>query len=197
MYLIKITVLITSWAFVFAPPTWAQNIPAPIHGVTFEEWAAANARIANNMDKSEVENILGVTETQFQEVDAGFTKAWKESPDPQREFSRLYGEAFANPNSGRFAKAPMQVAQKGKLATFEDYARVQGHLQAAVKFGIDPQKVLEEHGLTVYEFSQEAGQWVQKLATQAKAGGDGQSIMQWHDRLAFYEEQYSKGYAKP
>lgn len=196
MYLIKIAVLITSLAFASALPASAQDIPAPIHGVTFEEWAAANARIANTMDKSEVENILGVTDAQFQEIDAGFTKAWKESPDPQREFSRLYGEAFANPNSGRFAKAPMQVAQKGKLATFEDYARVQGHLQAAVKFGVDPQKVLEQHGLTVYEFSQEAGQWVQKLANQANAGGDGHSIMQWHDRLAFYEAEYSERYAK-
>jgi hypothetical protein len=197
MHSIKKLILAASLTLAYTAIAIAQDIPAPINGVTFQEWAAANARIANNMDRADVEKTLGVNDTQFKEIDDGFTQALKnEKDDSQRPLAQAYGDAFANPNNGRFASSETQVALTGKLATFEDYARVQGHLQAATKLGIDPQKILEEHGLTVYEFSQEAGQWVQKLAAQARAGGDGQAILRWHERLAFYEAEYSKQPAK-
>ncbi|MBB4009146.1 hypothetical protein [Allorhizobium taibaishanense] len=192
----KVAVLASPIVIGLTLPTSAQSLPAPINGVSFEEWAAANARMANNMDKAEVERILGVTDTQFQEVGDGFTKEWKAAPDPSGTFAKAYGEAFANPNGGRFAATPMDPHPTEKLASFEDYARVQGHLQAAVKFGIDPQTVLREHGLTTYEFSQEATRWVKKMTGDAN-NGDTQVIMHLHDRLAFYEAEYSKRYAKP
>lgn len=79
---------------------------------------------------------------------------------------------------------------QGKLATFDDYARVQAHLTVATEAGKDPQEVLKEHDLTVYEFSQEARPWVQKMAEAAGSGGIVNMIRIRHR----YEAEYRKRY---
>ena len=177
--------------FFFPHLASAQEVPAPIHGVSFEEWAAANARLANHEDKQKVLEVLAIDDNAFEEINRDFGEALKNDKD--YKLIALYGEAFSKPNSGRFASGAEPVSKERKLKTFDDYARVEGHLQAATKAGIDPQQVLSEHGLNVYRFSQDSAYWVGKLREYGMAG-DHDAILNWHATLARYKAQYAARY---
>lgn len=153
-----------------APAAFAgDTLPAPINGITFEEWAAGNARLSNEQKLADVLKVLGVDEKTWNDTNAAFIKVLQNG-DPTSYTFRRYAEVFADPAVGRFKGAGDQPAVKGKLATFEDYARVQAHLTVGSQAGEDPQAILKEHDLTVYEFSQEAKPWVQEIARAAGSG---------------------------
>lgn len=166
-----------------------STLPPPVNGVTFEEWAAANARLANQQPLPDILKVLNVDEATWTKTNAAFLKALQ-TGDPASYTFQRYGEVFANPAVGRFKGRNDQPQIKGKLATFEEYARVQADLTAGSEAGIDPQVILKAHDLTVYEFSQEAGRWVQAMA--AAAGSDKMENMDriMHDFEAEYRARY-------
>ncbi len=171
---------------------WAQEVPKPVHGVTFEEWAAAAARLADSRDKSEVLKTLSINDATFEEVNQTFTQALKEDKD--FTLINLYGQIFSNPNAGRFGTNAEPVKYQRKLVTFDDYARLFGHLEAASKAGKDPQAVLSEHGVTVFEYSQDSAYWMGKMREQSLSG-DSAAINAWNATLAGYEAEYASRYA--
>lgn len=177
---------------VCAATGWAQELPKPVHGVTFEEWAAAAARLADNRDKSEVLKTLSIDDAAFEEINKTFTQALKDDKD--FKLINLYGQAFSNPNAGRFATNAEPVKYQRKLVTFDDYARLFGHMEAASKAGADPEAVLAEHGLTVFEYSQDSAYWMGKIREQSLSG-DSAAINAWNDTLARYEAEYASRYA--
>lgn len=171
----------------------AQNVPTPRHGVSFEEWAAASARLANNEDKEKVLKVLEIDDKTFDDLNTYYGEALKNDKD--FKLITLYGELFSNPNSGRFATGAEQIGKERILKTFEDYARVQGHLEASTAAKIDPQEVLKEHGLTVYQYSQDSAYWVGKMREQGMAG-DTDGILKWNATLARFKAEYAARYAK-
>lgn len=145
----------------------AQNaLPPPVNGITFEEWAAANARLSNQQPLDDILKALEVDEAKWKQSNQAFLAALK-TGDPTSYMFARYAEVFANPAVGRFKGRNDQPKLTGKLETFEDYARVQADLTVSSEFGKDPQAVLREHNLTVYEFSQEAAPWVRAMARLA------------------------------
>ncbi|MFD4837419.1 hypothetical protein ACFWP0_07905 [Achromobacter sp. NPDC058515] len=118
---------------------------------------------------------------------AACTKALSDGDPGSRLFQRRGDEVFANPAVGRHAGKGGQPKAQGKLATFEDYASLQAHLEVAAEAGRDPQDVLKEHGLTVYEFSQETRPWVEAMARAA--GGEG-----GFERMSRIREQFDAQY---
>lgn len=155
---------------IMAPAAFAgDDLPAPINGITFEEWAAGNARLSNEQSMADVLKTLGVDEKTWNATNEAFIEELR-TGDPASYMYRRYGEVFADPAVGRFKDLKDTPAIKGKLATFEDFARVQAHLSVGSRAGEDPDKILKEHDLTVYEFSQEAKPWVQAIARAAGSG---------------------------
>jgi len=144
----------------------AGPLPPPVNGITFEEWAAANARLANKQPLSGVLETLQVDQAGRDQANQAFMKALKDG-DPRSYTFQRYGEVFADPAVGRFAGKDDQPRMQGKLATFEDYARMQADLSAGTEAGKDPQEILQAHGLTVYEYTQESGRWVRAMAQAA------------------------------
>ncbi len=190
---LKTAVLIVTVLFAANPTvTQAEDLPHPVHGVTFEEWAAAAARLADNRDKNEVLKTLAIDDATFEEVNTKFTQALKDDKD--FKLINLYGQAFSNPNAGRFGTGAPPVEYKRKLVTFDDYARLFGHMEAASKAGADPQAVLAEHGLTVFEYSQDGAYWMKKMREQSLSG-DTAAINAWNAELARYEAEYAARYA--
>ncbi|TXS93823.1 hypothetical protein FV139_09305 [Parahaliea maris] len=167
-------------------------LPPPVNGVSFEEWAAANARLANQQPQAEVLAVLGVDASQWERVNTEFLEALKQS-GAGSPLMRRYAEIFAQPAVGRFAGQDSQPQVGNKLATYEDYARVQAHLTVASEYGEDPQKVLAEHDLTVYEFSQETGRWIQ---ARARAASDRSEALRMNQIMAQFEEEYRQRYAR-
>lgn len=169
----------------------AQGVPAPVHGVTFEEWASAAARLSNKTNENEIFKILSIDKGQFDEINQTFSQALKND----REFKLItyYGKAFSNLNAGRFAASTIETQRK--LATFDDYARVTGHMEAATDAGIDPQKVLEEHGLTVFEYSQDGAYWIGQLREKSMSGNS-DTVSDWSGGIARHKAEYAARYAK-
>jgi hypothetical protein len=143
-----------------------ENLPSPVNGISFEEWAAANARLANQQPLADILKVLDVDEAKWNQSNQAFLDALK-AGDPTSHMFARYAEVFADPAAGRFKGRSDQPKLTGKLATFEDYARVQADLTVSHEFGKDPEAVLKQHNLTVYEFSQEAKPWVQAMARAA------------------------------
>ncbi len=54
------SLMLAATLFLCATAGRAQEVPKPVHGVTFEEWAAAAARLADSRDKSEVLKTLSI-----------------------------------------------------------------------------------------------------------------------------------------
>ncbi|SFB25838.1 hypothetical protein SAMN03159496_02602 [Rhizobium sp. NFR07] len=185
------TLMIAGAISLFSTVTFAQEIPAPVHGVTFDEWASAAARLSNKTSEDEVLKTLSIDKQQFEEVNESFSKALKDDKD--FKLITYYGQAFSNLNAGRFAANSQETERK--LKTFEDYARLSGHMQAATEAGVDPQKVLEEHHLTTFEFSQDGTYWIGKLREQGMAG-DSAAILKWNETIAAYKAEYAARYAK-
>jgi hypothetical protein len=167
MTLHSIRLALAAAFLLFAPAAFAGDaLPAPVNGISFEEWAAGNARLANNQPMAEMLKVLGVDEKTWNATNDAFLAELKKG-DPAGPIYRRYAEVFADPAVGRFNAAKDTPEIKGKLATFEDYAEVQAHLTVGSRAGDDPEKILKEHDLTVYEFSQETKPWVQAMARAA------------------------------
>jgi hypothetical protein len=103
-----------------------------------------------------------------------------------------YAEVFADPAVGRFRGRTDTPQIVGKLATFADYADVQADLTVSSEFRKDPQAVLKAHNLTVYEFSQEAKPWVQRMARAAGTDEMEQMNQIREEFEAEYRERYKR-----
>lgn len=190
MNLRPIRLALTAVFLIFAPAALAADaLPAPVNRITFEEWAAGNARLSNDQAMADMLKVLGVDEKTWNATNDAFLEELRKG-DPAGYMYQRYGEIFANPAVGRFKTATDTPAIKGKLATFEDYARVQAHLSVGSRAGDDPDKILKEHDLTVYEFSQETRPWIQAMAKAA--GSDKMEemdiVMQHYTEI--YEARY-------
>lgn len=190
MYLRTIRLALAAIFLMFAPAAFADEaLPAPVNGITFEEWAAGNARLANNQTLPDMLKVLGTDEKTWNATNEAFLQELREG-EPASYMYRRYAEVFADPAVGRFKAAKDTPAIKGKLASFDDYARVQAHLSVGSRAGVDPEKILKEHDLTVYEYSQEAKPWVQAMA---KAAGSGE-MEEMNVIMQEYTERYRAQY---
>jgi hypothetical protein len=166
-----------------------ETLPPPVNGITFEEWAAGNARLSNQQPLADILAVLKVDEATWNATNQAFIKTLQEG-DPASYTFKRYAEVFANPAAGRFKGRNDQPEIEGKLATFEDYARVQAHLTVASEAGEDPEAVLKEHNLTAYEFSQESGNWVRVMTKAA-----GTDEMERMDNIReYFEAEYRARY---
>jgi hypothetical protein len=168
-----------------------DTLPPPVNGITFEEWAAANARLSNQQPLADVLKVLNVDEAKWNQSNQAFLDALK-AGDPASHMFARYAEVFADPAVGRFSARSDTPQIVGKLATFADYADVQADLAVSSEFGKDPQAVLKAHNLTVYEFSQEAKPWVQRMARAAGTDEMEQMNQIREEFEAEYRERYKR-----
>ena len=118
MTLHSIRLALAAAFLLFAPAAFAGDaLPAPVNGISFEEWAAGNARLANNQPMAEMLKMLGVDEKTWNATNDAFLAELKKG-DPAGPVYRRYAEIFADPAVGRFSKAKDTPEVKGKLATF-------------------------------------------------------------------------------
>lgn len=124
-----------------------------IHGLTFIDYAATNAFLAQGRAIEELLPTLGVELPQWEEASQHFEKAM--ANDDTYKLAMKLGEVFKDPAQGKFAaggNAP--VSAETKIVDLDQYIDVQSLMQAASDVGIDPQAMLAERGLTVMDFSQ-------------------------------------------
>lgn len=126
-----------------------------IKGVSFDEYAAISANIAQGMSVEEILGILELDQPTFDEM----MKEW------EVEFSNLmaqdvslatrFGEIFSNPQVGRFAGKSKQISHadlQAKVPDFTAYLDILFEQEAAKDAGFLPQEVLKKYGINVAEF---------------------------------------------
>ena len=140
--------------------------PAPVEGITFDEWASASARLAAGRPREEIEHTLGVTAPQYEAANTAFGEALKSGP-PGGPLIDRFGVVFNNPNAGRFAAAGNAPKPK-EIDSYEQYVDIQVEMTAAQEAGKDPVAVLKEKfGMTPFDYAQQGGRWVQAMADAA------------------------------
>ncbi|THV22207.1 hypothetical protein [Peteryoungia ipomoeae] len=189
------SLLVSALVLLLASGSLAQELPAPVHGVSFEAWAAANARLANHEDRGAVLNDLAVDEKRFEQINQTFMQALRN--DPEFKLTTAYSLAFSKADADRVALVTGTIPQSPKLLEFENYARVQGHIEAASTHpDFDQQAILDEHGLSAQEFTEISAYWLQKMREQALSG-DSAALSWWNETLDRYRNIYAVRYTAP
>lgn len=142
----------------------------PIQGVTMEDWAGANAKIASGTGLPEILKVLGIEKPVWDTVSAEWMA--RMSRDTTFAISTVYGQAFTNPNIGKFAPkaggakaaAPKSSGAATKVMNdFELYVKVMTHQNVGASQGLDAQGILAKYGLTVVDWSNIGAHWSAKL----------------------------------
>ena len=139
----------------------SAGLPAPIDGIGFKDWAAANAFMTRGMSKEKVANILGVSVSSWESTN----KKWSQNLNKlmRKDFSimNVYGEVLKHPNVGKFANISEDDSMKAllkKVPTYEKYTEILAYMDPIHKNKIDGylQKL---YGLSAQEWSQVSMYW--------------------------------------
>ena len=159
----------------------------PVQGVSLEDWAGANAKIAAGEPLANVLKVLQLEKPAWDAISAEWMG--RMSRDTTFAISTVYGGAFTNPNIGRFAQAGGAAAAKPAaggalqkvMGDFELYVKIMTHQNVGAGQGVDAQSVLKKYGLTVADWSQVGMHWGTKMTTDmalaTKMGGLMQKYM--------------------
>ncbi len=154
----------------------------PIHGIAMEDWAAANAKIVQGVSMDDLLKVLAVEKPQWDEANA----EWNARMARDFTITRKYADIFNNPDVGKFAGVGPKKATEGEPLTFEEYMRIQVHMEQGVAQGVAAQAILKEHGKTLSEWTTIQSYWSQQLVRDvAKYAAEG-------DRL---RKRFQKDYA--
>jgi hypothetical protein len=140
----------------------------PIDGISMEDWAAANVKISNGMPLAEVLKVLGTEKPIWDKA----SNEWmaRMSQDTTFAIAKVYGDAFTNPNMGKFAAAGAGGAhtnpQIDKVKNdFELYIKIMCHQSMASTQGIDANSVLKQYGITASDWGVIGGHWSGQMTT--------------------------------
>ncbi|MEM6731587.1 MAG: DUF6620 family protein [Myxococcota bacterium] len=126
----------------------------PVHGISLEDWAAGNAKIVAGSTLGEVLAVLGVESPAWDAANAEWQG--RMSRDTTFAIAKVYGEAFQDSNIGKFAS---EQKQSGAPCDFETWVRVGVHMAKGTEQGLDPQGILQTHGMTVNDWSAAGAYW--------------------------------------
>ncbi len=129
------------------------------HGVTFKDYALANANLAAGMPVAKVCEVLGIEEPLWAEAQ----EFWgNQMVSMSMEDMQFYGEVFTNPKQGRFANVagaasgPKEVLKK--YPEWDDFIKITQHIHIASNYGFEVD-LKEEYDLSMTEYSQLAMHW--------------------------------------
>lgn len=143
----------------------------PVQGVSMEDWAAANAKLASGEPIAGILKVLGVEKPAWDAISAEWNG--RMSRDTTFAIATVYGNAFTNPNIGRFAQAAPKAAAApaagGALAKamndFELYVKIMTHQNVGAGQGLDAAAILKKYGLSVVDWSKLGAHWGPKMTT--------------------------------
>lgn len=152
-----------------------------IHGLSFVDYAATNAFLAQGKAIEELLPTLGVELPQWEETNAHFERAMQN--DETFQLATQLGEIFQNQAQGKYAGGGGATAPAGgapKIADLEAYLDVQGLMNAATEVGVDPQAMLTERGLNVHDFSEAGMRFMPEINERLAAETDeGNAFREW------------------
>jgi len=165
----------------------------PVHGITLEDWAGANAKIVSGTPLEDLLRVLNVEKPQWDEA----TATWmaRMSADTTFSISTAYAAAFTDSNIGRFANSGLAVAPDSpmKIAAMENlelYVEIFCAQSAAYQFGLDgAQYVKDTWGLSLMDTSTLGMHW------SARMQDDIDVMRAYGDLTSAFDAKYKEHFA--
>ena len=139
----------------------SAGLPAPIDGVGFKDWAAANAYITRGMPKEKVAEILGVSLPTWESANKKWSQNLKKLMMKDFSIMNTYGAVLKNPKVGKFANVGGEFSIEKlleKVPTYDKYVEILTYMDPAR--GKDVKLNLEkDYGLKAQQWSQVSMHW--------------------------------------
>lgn len=132
----------------------------PVEGITLDQWASTNAKLASGTATEEAIKAIGVDMPKWDRVNAEWLT--RMSNDTTFTISQKYAAAFNQNASGNLGSGS-QVT--GDSFPFEKYVECMVAQDVLGKQGRDAQDVLKDFGLTVADYSNISSYWSGKMMT--------------------------------
>jgi len=130
----------------------------PVEGITLDQWASVNAKLASGIATEEAIKSIGVDMPKWDRVNAEWNT--RMSNDTSFTISRQYAAAFNQNASGNLGSGSQVSADS---FPFEKYIECMVAQDVLGKQGRDAQDVLKDFGLTVADYSNISSYWTGKM----------------------------------
>ncbi len=161
-----------------------------INGVTFKDYACANANMAAGMPIDDVCKVLGLEVPVWEDT---MTKWGDKMAELSPDDMIFFGEVFTNPKQGKFANVEfvsgVEVVLE-KYPEWSDMIKMQQYSAAASDVGVDID-FDKEFGITITEYSQLAMHW-SAYYKEKVMDVDNQTSREMLDDVAFSDAQVEK-----
>ena len=149
-----------------------SNELSPFKGVSLEDWAGANAQLAQAKPLAHILKVLKLEQPGWDEINAEWMA--RMSRDTTATVATVYGQAFTGAGQGKFAAAAKNVSASMKAGhgsdvagedpiSFEDWIKIQAHMNAALAQGVDPNALLAKYKLNAADWGSAGGYWAMKM----------------------------------
>ncbi len=170
-----------------------------INGISFENWAAASAHIAQGMDINKVCNILGVELPVWEEANKKWGDELGRIMSEDMEVAMKYGQIFTNPKVGKFAEVDATSSIEDllkKVPDYDTYSRIFWHQSIGSDHGIDPATILEEdYEMTLTEWSQASMHW-STIINEKMQNHLSPEYEEWFQKETEYSEKWQNHFNK-
>jgi hypothetical protein len=130
----------------------------PVEGITLEQWAGVNAKLASSVPTEEAIKSIGVDAPKWDRVNNEWLTRMKN--DTTFTISQKYAAAFNTTASGNLGSGASVSADS---FPFEKYIECMVAQDVLGKQGRDAQDVLKDFGLTVADYSNISSYWTGKM----------------------------------
>lgn len=154
----------------------------PIEGVSFEDWAAANAKLASGIKTEELIKSMGIDMPRWDRVNNEWLTRMKN--DKTYTLAMKYSAVFNNNASGNL---PNKKDINENTYPFEKYVEVIAAMDVLGRQGRDAQDVLKDFGLTAADYSNLSSFWSKKIMFSPLTLGTKMSTL-----LVEYQKKYEK-----
>lgn len=150
----------------------------PVEGVTLEQWAWVQAKLASGQDLAGLLKTAGMDMPKWDRVSAEWNA--RMSRDQTASIATAYGQAFLATGAGPFGEAGKAAADAlldpskkgvagGDPISFERWIEIQEAQSAGVAQGKDAAAILASFGMTPADWGTVGGYWAQKFGANAMA----------------------------
>jgi len=138
-----------------------------INGVTFEDWAAACAHLAQGTAEDEILKTLGLEMPVWQDTNNQWTNKLGDLMAADMNVATQYAEIFGNPKVGRFATVGGDEIKDSDdilaiVPDWETYQKIFFHMSVGAEHGLDGAVILEEYGLDLGKWGAVGMQYMKK-----------------------------------
>ncbi len=155
------------------------GVLAPIEGISVEQWAAAQAKMASGGTLEDAYKICNCDAAKYDRVSAEWLA--RMSNDTEFKIMPIYSAAFNTSASGNMGSGS---DTNDNTISFEKFVESMAAQDVLGKQGKDAQSVLADFGMTVADYSNISSHWFGKMAGDYELG----------IKFATLSEEYTKKY---